>query len=75
MKTLEKINKFYLLLSLILISLTILTTFTLKNIFTAINTAEELDSELVIQNLSINGENLDKAIKTAFDRQYQGFEQ
>jgi hypothetical protein len=58
-KTLAKIDRYYPILAVVVVGLTILIIFTLKGIFTAINTASEFDPELGASTLKIDKAALD----------------
>jgi len=68
-KVLGKIDRFYPILAIVLIALMVLVVFSLKNIFSALNTASEFDPKIAEAKTKIDKEKLDKAYKAFFERQ------
>jgi hypothetical protein len=58
-KTLAKIDRYYPILGVVAIGLIVLMVFTLKGIFTALNTASEFDPDLGATTLKIDKASLD----------------
>ncbi len=58
-KTLAKIDRYYPILVAVVIGLTVLIIFTLRGIFTALNTASEFDPDLGATTLKIDKTTLD----------------
>ena len=64
----EKIDKFYLVFAFILIILSLVVIFTFNGVFSAFNTAYEIDQESVESELKVNKDNLGKAHKWVFEK-------
>ena len=62
MKALEKIDKFYLAMSIMLVVLTGIIVYSLKTIFTSINLATEIEDSNKNGSLKMDREKMDKAI-------------
>lgn len=67
-KTLAKIDRYYPILVVVVIGLTVLMIFTLRGIFTAFNTANEFDPELGASTLKIDKSALDEAYEKIINR-------
>jgi len=59
-KTLAKIDRYYPILVVVVIGLTVLMIFTLRGLFTAFNTANEFDPQLGASTLKIDKKTLDE---------------
>ena len=64
----EKIDKFYIAFAAVLIVLAVVVIFTFNGIFSAYNTAYEIDQVSIESDLKVNKDNLEKAHKWAFER-------
>ncbi|KKU12351.1 MAG: hypothetical protein UX19_C0002G0058 [Candidatus Woesebacteria bacterium GW2011_GWA1_45_8] len=58
-KTLAKIDRYYPILVAVIVGLTILIIFSLRGIFTALNTASEFDPDLVAPSVKVEKARLD----------------
>jgi len=67
-KALGKIDRFYPILLVVLITLAYLVIFSLNNIFSALNTASGFDQKIAEAKTKIDKDKLDKAYKTFFER-------
>jgi len=67
-KTLAKIDRYYPILAVVVIGLTVLIIFTLRGIFTAFNTASEFDPELGGTTLKIDKASLDEVYQKVINR-------
>jgi len=69
-KILAVTNRFYLILTLVVLVLVILAFYTLKEIFGGLSTASQVDPKIVGSPPSINKVNLDKAYDLFFGKKY-----
>lgn len=67
-KTLAKIDRYYPILAVVVIGLTVLLIFTLRGIFLALNTASQFDTEQVEASLKVKKEKLDALYQKVKER-------
>lgn len=65
---LEKIDKFYIVLALILVSMAVLLIFAIKGIFSSYLTAYEIDYSTISSELRIDKDKLDEAYTWVYER-------
>lgn len=65
-KSLTRIDRFYLLLTGVLLVLLLLVFFTFKGVFSAVKTAAEIDEQMTAPKIGIDTEKLNKASKAVF---------
>lgn len=65
----EKIDKFYIVLSLVLILMAILIIFSFRGVFTAFIKAYELDQKAISSDTKIEKEKLDEVSKWLFNKE------
>lgn len=68
-KTLAKIDRFYPILGVVLIALSILVIFSLKSVLFGIVLASEFDPDIAEAKTRIDSDNLIKAHKAAFEKE------
>ena len=64
----EKIDKFYIFFSLVLVVMAVVVIFTFNGIFSAFNKAYEIDQTSVESELRVNKDNLEDAYQWTFER-------
>jgi len=68
-KTLAKIDRFYPILAVVLIALSVLVLISLKSVLSGLTTSSEFDPDIAEAKTKIDSENLTKAYKAVFEKE------
>jgi cell division protein FtsL len=67
-KTLEKIDKFYIVLAVVLLFMALMIIMSFKGVFSAFLTAYDLDQQAIGQEVRLNSEELDEVYTWVYNR-------